>query len=201
MKSLVLAMAVALFSMACGSEADETVAPPAKAGGVNPLELAWEKPAGVTPLSEMTTIDNVDLDRFLGDWYEIASIPAWFQAFCEAGVKANYTQRDDDKIRVTNSCYDANLSYRELIGVAAPRAATETSKLLVSFVGDEPTEFGANYWVLYLTEEYDLVLVGEPNRDYGWVLSRTPDFTQERLNEIAVEIDQFVLTDQSPNLE
>lgn len=197
-----------LILTACGDAGDDAPKSVAADRGRNPATLELRKPSGVRPLAAVTPIRAVDLDRYLGDWYEIASVPAWFQAFCKSGVKANYTRRDDGNIRVTNSCYDANKSYRELVGVAAPRAVTETSRLLVSFVGDSPEDFGADYWVLYLSEDYDLVLVGEPQRDYGWILSRTPGTTQARLDVVAEQIerqgytvDQFVLTDQAVNLE
>ena len=56
----------------------------------------------------LDVVDEVDLDRYLGRWYEIASYPAWFQRNCTA-VTADYSLRDDGLIEVVNSCRKGSL--------------------------------------------------------------------------------------------
>src|SRR5512146_1442774 len=54
------------------------------------------------------TVDRVDLDRYLGDWYEIARFPNRFQRQCVGDVKATYAKRTDGRIDVINRCRTAN---------------------------------------------------------------------------------------------
>ncbi|RMF14764.1 MAG: hypothetical protein D6761_08920 [Candidatus Dadabacteria bacterium] len=171
----------------------------------NPVELT------LTPLATgtgpVTSVGTIETERYLGTWYEIASIPQWFQSFCGAGVRARYALRTDGLIEVTNSCIDRSGNYRELNGIAGPSNPARNAELQVSFVGERPDEFGGDYWILFIDEAYRLAVVGEPSRKYGWILSRQPGLSQERLDlALAVfanagyDTSLFVLADQSPYL-
>lgn len=128
---------------------------------------------GAALAADVRTVDEVDLDRYLGTWYEIASVPAWFQRGCTA-TTATYTPhpKREGLIRVENRCRDESLDgdLRLAVGRAKVVDAETNAKLKVSFFGP----FWGDYWILGLDPEYQWALVGSPDRDYLWVLSRDP---------------------------
>jgi apolipoprotein D and lipocalin family protein len=122
----------------------------------------------VTPA--LPTVERVDLDRYVGRWYEVASLPNRFQAQCVADTQARYRATGED-IEVVNRCRLADGTVDSATGVAKVVADSGNAKLRVSFF----RPFYGDYWVLALAPDYRWVLVGEPRRQYGWVLSRTPE--------------------------
>jgi apolipoprotein D and lipocalin family protein len=129
----------------------------------------------------LQTVERVDLDRYLGQWFEIASYPAWFARNC-TGVTAEYSRRDDGGITVVNRCFKGSLDGKLKQAKGRARVAdTETNaKLKVSFFGP----FWGNYWIIDLDPDYRWAVVGEPKRKYLWILSRTPTLDQETLDGI-----------------
>ena len=121
------------------------------------------------PASPLPTVAAVDLARFSGLWYEIALLPNRFQAQCVSDTQARYRPQGDD-IEVFNRCRQADGSVTDATGVAKVVAGSGNAKLRVSFF----RPFYGGYQVLALPDDYRWVLVGEPSRQYGWVLSRTP---------------------------
>ncbi len=134
--------------------------------------------AADTPLE---VVESVDLDRYLGRWYEIASYPAWFQKNCTA-VTADYSLRDDGVIEVVNSCRKGALDgkLKQSKGRAKVVDRETNAKLKVSFFGP----FWGPYWIIDLDPEYQWAVVGAPNRKYLWILSRTPQMDEELYEEI-----------------
>ncbi len=116
------------------------------------------------------TVESLDLERYLGTWYEIASFPMYFQRDCVA-TQATYSKRDDGQIGVANACRDQTLDgeWKRIEGVAWPAVPGDFTKLKVQFFWP----LRGDYWVLALDPEYRWALVGHPDRDYLWVLSRT----------------------------
>jgi apolipoprotein D and lipocalin family protein len=119
----------------------------------------------------LTVVDRVDLERYLGKWYEIASYPAWFQKGC-AGSTAEYSLLSDGKIRVVNQCRKNSLDgpLKESKGKAEVADTATNAKLKVWFFWP----FKGNYWIIELDDNYQWAVVGEPSRKYLWILSRTP---------------------------
>ena len=122
----------------------------------------------------LETVSHVDLDRYLGTWYEVARLPNWFQNQCIGNVTADYKRLDDGDIKVVNRCLDEDGVMDEAQGVARIVDRSTNAKLEVSFV----SVFGFNlfwgdYWILGLGDEYEYAVVGMPSRKYAWVLSRT----------------------------
>lgn len=113
------------------------------------------------------TAPNVDLGRYLGTWYEIASYPTWFQRGC-THTTATYARNPDGSIRVRNEC--ERDGKRDGIDGRAWVAERDPARLRVRFFWP----FSAPYWILAVGPAYDWALVGTPDRDYLWVLSRTP---------------------------
>jgi apolipoprotein D and lipocalin family protein len=150
----------------------------------------------------LPVVDKVDLERYLGTWYEIARYPAPFQEGC-AATTATYALRDDGDIRVLNRCHVGSPSgeLREAEGRARVVDPESNAKLEVTFFWP----FWGDYWVLALDENYRWVLVGEPRRRYLWILSRTPVMAPEtyqsildRLPELGYDPAGLIVTEQPP---
>lgn len=123
----------------------------------------------------------VDLNRYLGRWYEIARYEAGFQKECEY-VTADYSLRPDGKIKVVNSCrrgtIDAPLDSAE--GQAYVVDGSENTKLRVSFFWP----FYGNYWVLDHGDAYDWTIVGEPSGHYLWLMTRDAHPSAEAVQQL-----------------
>lgn len=132
--------------------------------------------ATMTPL---TTVVNVDMQRYLGTWYQQASVPNNFQATCVSDTQATYIT-DGDGLVVVNQCRRADGYVETVKGVGKIVEGSNNARLRVSFF----RPFYDNYWVLALDPNYAWVLVGEPTREYGWVFSRGPKLDEATLNQI-----------------
>ncbi len=122
-------------------------------------------------LPPLQTVGAVDLERYVGTWYEIASYPQRFQAGCTA-TTATYSLRDDGEVDVLNRCRKGTLDGKlsEARGRARVVDPETNAKLEVSFF---PFIWG-DYWIIELAPDYSYAVVGHPSRDYLWILSRTP---------------------------
>lgn len=119
-------------------------------------------------LPPVQTVAHVDLQRYLGTWYEISSFPQSFQRGCSF-TTATYSLRDDGDIEVVNRCRK-NGKPTEAKGRARVVDTATNAKLKVSFF----RPFWGDYWIIELGDDYQYAVVGHPGRDYLWVLSRTP---------------------------
>ena len=140
--------------------------------------LVWPAMAGCARtttarlgLPELRTVPRVDLQRYLGTWYDIASFPQRFQLGC-TGTTATYGMRGDGDISVLNRCRKGSLTGKEdsALGRARVVDRTTNAKLEVSFF----RPFWGDYWTIDLGADYEYAVVGHPSRDYLWILSRTP---------------------------
>lgn len=128
------------------------------------------------------TAGQVDLQRYQGTWYELARLPMFFQRHC-AQSEAHYQLQSDGSVGVTNRCRTLEGEWQQARGSAVAQAAGHTDKLWVRF--DNwfsrlfPDTVKGDYWVLYLDDGYQTALVGNPNRDYLWLLSRTPQVSAQ----------------------
>jgi len=137
-------------------------------------------PAQAEP-AELTVVDFVDLDRYLGKWHEIASYPTWFQRGCTAST-AEYALLPDGKIEVINRCRNDRTDgpVKESKGKAEVVDPNTNAKLKVWFFWP----FKGNYWIIDLDDTYQWAVVGEPKRKYLWILSRTPTMEESLYQEI-----------------
>lgn len=155
-------------------------------GGIALLSVAAFAYAGN---EKIQTVKNVDLKRYLGTWHEIARKPMYFQKKCDYNVTADYSLNENGSIKVDNRCYDKNGKLQQSIGEASVQNAPTNSKLKVSFLPKAlrwlPVGRG-DYWILKLDENYQVALIGTPNKKYLWLLSRSqqldPATTEEYLN-------------------
>ncbi|RZL95491.1 MAG: lipocalin [Variovorax sp.] len=149
-------------------------------------------PADGAPLmrAPLQVVAPVDLKRYAGLWHEQARLPNRFQKNCTGPVTAEYTLMEDGTVEVRNRCVLGDGRVDEAIGSArvAPVAGQPgAGRLEVRFAPEWlawlPAVWG-DYWILKLDREYQVALVGTPNRKYLWVLSRTP-----RLDEAALQAE------------
>lgn len=133
----------------------------------------------------LKTVPDIHLDRYTGLWYEIAKIPNRFQRKCASGTTAQYALRTDGRIEVINRCIQKDGKVSEVRGIARVVDSESNAKLKVSFVKLFGVSlFWGDYWIIGLGEDYDFAIVGTPGRKYGWILSRTPALSQEKLENI-----------------
>lgn len=130
------------------------------------------------------TITGFDPKRYLGKWYEIARFDFRFERDLCA-VTAEYTMRPDGRIRVVNSgrkdTPEGRLSTAEgKAKLGAPNDPTRPGFLKVSFFGP----FYAPYYILALDPDYRYALVGGKKGKYLWILSRTPELSQETTQQL-----------------
>lgn len=124
-------------------------------------------------------VKTVDLQRYLGRWYEIARYEQWFQKGCE-GVTADYSLRPDGSIDVVNRCRKPDGKTDEARGRAKVVDKATYAKLKVSFFGP----FYGNYWVLDHADDYSWSIVGEPSGRYLWILAREPTPREAKVTDL-----------------
>ena len=129
------------------------------------------------------TVERVDLQRYLGEWFEIARFPNRFQRTCAGDVRATYARRPDGRIDVINRCRTAQGAMQEVQGVARVVDLNTSAKLKVrfapGFLSFLPFVWG-DYWVIGLAGDYSWAVVGSPDRAYLWILARTPVLSADR---------------------
>ncbi|KAA0914135.1 lipocalin family protein [Psychrobacter sp. ANT_WB68] len=173
------------------------------------IETLSIKPSAIIhkAASVPTTVDSVDLKKYAGTWYEIGRLPMYFQRNCASDVTANYVEKTDGSgIKVINQCKAQDGSDIIAEGLAKP-ADTTGSKLKVTFLPSwiRWLPVGrADYWVLARDADYKTALVGTPDKDYLWLLARSPNVSQEtyaKYRQIAqqqgYDLKEFKLTPQT----
>jgi len=152
------------------------------------------------------TVPAVDLNRYLGTWYEIARIPHRFQQQCVSDVSATYTRRVEGGIHVLNRCRTANGKFSEARAIARVVDTDSNAKLEVSFfslLGWRPV--WGQYWILELGKNYEYAIVGDASRRYGWILARRPGLAppvrqrlDQRLRGLGYDPRQFIESPHTP---
>jgi apolipoprotein D and lipocalin family protein len=149
----------------------------------------------------LQTVPYVNLKKYAGKWFEIASFPQRFQKGC-TGTTAEYTLTDKDFVIVENRCNKDTLDGKEsyIKGKAFIVENSGNAKLEVQFFWP----FIGKYWIIDLADDYSFAVVGNPNKKYLWILSRTPEMNdtvyQEilfRLNEKGFDLSKIILTKQA----
>ncbi|MGV8916865.1 MAG: lipocalin family protein [Pseudomonas sp.] len=148
---------------------------------------------GSNDLVEPKTVDHVDLKRYQGTWYEVARMPMFFQRNC-AQSEARYALKPDGNISVTNRCRTLEGKWEIATGTASPQVPGKTDKLWVVFdnwfSSALPGLAKGNYWVLYVDDGYKTALVGNPDRKYLWLLSRTAHVSEATKQDLLSRAQQ-----------
>ena len=159
---------------------------------------------GSPVLNNIQTVDQVDLERYTGVWYEIASLPTWFASDLVC-VTATYTLQDDGKIKVVNQGFqdtpDGKLD--KITGTAWVPDPAEPGQLRVSFF----PLISSQYNIIALDEEnYSYAMVTGKNYNFLWILSRTPqmdtntyDMLIQQAEEWGYDVDEIEITPQLCN--
>lgn len=142
-------------------------------------------PNAATPDNEVKTVAAVELNKYLGKWYEIARFDQSFQAGC-GSVTAEYSLRGNGKINVVNTCKHENGTVKKAKAIASVVDKKTNAKLKVSFVPflNRFGLFAGAYWVIGLGQNYEFAVIGGPDRKTLWFLSRTPKLSPEKFAEL-----------------
>lgn len=127
---------------------------------------------------DVTAVAHVDLNRYLGRWYEIASFPMFFQRHCLHNTQAEYSLSAHGDILVNNHCVTKN-GLETAHGHAYRVQGSHSAQLRVSFFWP----FYGNYWIIGLDKQYQWAVVGEPERNYLWILARKPQLPSGELHK------------------
>lgn len=153
------------------------------------------------------SVDHLEISKYMGTWYEIAKFPNWFQRKCARNTQATYRLLGSQQIEVLNQCVTAGDERIQAVGLARPRANGLPAQLEVRFapswLGWLPFTWG-DYWVLDLDADYQLAAVGDPSRNYLWILSRSPQLSAsaysaltQRLTLMGFDIKRLEKTPQN----
>jgi apolipoprotein D and lipocalin family protein len=146
------------------------------------------------------TVPFVDLAKYAGKWYEIASFPQYFQKGCNC-TTAEYTLSEKGYVIVENRCRKDSINGKEsyIKGRAFVKRNTGNAQLKVQFFWP----FRAKYWIIDLADDYSYAVVSHPNRKYLWILSRTPKMDAQiferiilRLKNNQFDISKLKMTNQ-----
>ncbi|HEY5970617.1 MAG TPA: lipocalin family protein [Pseudoxanthomonas sp.] len=139
------------------------------------LLLACSVPAA-RAANPVTSVTNLDISRYAGQWHEIAHLPVSFQDKCTSDITAAYTLREDELIGVRNACRTADGITTVAEGLARP-VKGHPGRLEVRFAPDWLSWLPfvwTDYWVIDLDPGYTWAVVGGPDREYLWILAREP---------------------------
>lgn len=152
---------------------------------------------------DKTVVNQLDINKYLGTWYEISRFDHRFERGL-VGVTAIYSLRDDGKIKVINSGYKDNLDgkFKKAVGKAKiPNPQTEPAKLKVSFFWF----FYGDYWVLERDDDYQWAVIGSSSDNYLWILSRTPQIDDvlystllDKLTRRGYDVRKLIKVPQAP---
>jgi apolipoprotein D and lipocalin family protein len=145
------------------------------------LILATSNTVASSDDKELQVVSNLDLKRFQGTWYEIAHNPWFVQKDCFAMI-ARYELVEEGKIRVKNICRDNGFDGKvsRIEGKAWLAEKTNPAKWKVQFIWP----FRLNYWIIEVDKDYQYAVVGEPDKENVWILSRQPHLDKNILDKI-----------------
>lgn len=149
---------------------------------ISGMEAEANSPRRAAPVR---TVEYVDLNRYLGQWYEIASFPQSFQEGCTA-TTAYYSLKANGKIAVKNQCRldSPDGPLKTANGTARVVDKESNAKLKVTFFWP----FAGDYWILDLDPDYQWAVVGDPSRESLWILARTSTMEESLYKEITSRI-------------
>lgn len=124
--------------------------------------------------------DNVDLDRFMGDWYVIASIPTFIEKGAHNAIE-NYKRNDDGSINTTFTFYDDSFD-GELKTYNPTGYVSEESNSLWGMQFIWP--FKGEFIIAHLSDDYHNTIIARNARDYIWIMARTPEVNEEIYQEL-----------------
>jgi len=137
---------------------------------------------------EMETVDFVDLDRFMGDWYVIANIPTFLEKGAHNAVE-NYALNDDGTIATTFTYRDGSFDGEEKRYTPKGFIKDENTNALWGMRFIWPIK--ADYRIVYLDDDYTQTVVGRQKRDFVWIMARTPTIPDDQYDEIVRYVESI----------
>jgi apolipoprotein D and lipocalin family protein len=139
----------------------------------------------------LPVVPAVDLARYAGTWHEIARYPNFFERMCARDVTANYRPNADGTIAVVNACRTEDGTMQSVEGQARVIAPAKLEvRFAPAWLGWLPLVWG-DYWVIDLAPDYSYAVVGEPSREYLWILAREPRLDDATYDKIAAGLRAF----------
>jgi apolipoprotein D and lipocalin family protein len=141
----------------------------------------------ITMAQTLETVPNVDLEKYAGKWYEIASFPQRFQKGCHC-TTATYTPTEKGYVIVENRCNRDSITGQQsyIKGKAFVTENSGNAKLKIQFFWP----FRGKYWIIELADDYSYAVIGHPNRKYLWILSRTATMDETLLESIVNKLEE-----------
>lgn len=140
-------------------------------------------------MTDVTAIPHLDISRYLGRWYEICRLPLKYEDEAATDITATYSLNEDGSVQVDNRCFDEDGKPAQALGEATLADDTK-ARLKVTFLPEFirwiPFTSG-DYWVLKIDPEYQISLVGTPDRKNLWLLARGPELSEATRNEYLAE--------------
>jgi apolipoprotein D and lipocalin family protein len=136
-------------------------------------------------LPEVRTVQSVDLNRYLGTWHQIAFFPTRFQGKCKIDTTATYGLLPDGRISVRNECTRPDGKRKSIEGSARVVDKGSNARLKVKFFWFAPA---GDYWIIELDPDYQVAVVGAPDRNYLWILSRTPRISRSLYENLLARV-------------
>ena len=156
--------------------------------------FVFAQPNNSNAQTQVKAVASVDLKRFAGKWFEIARFPNKFQKKCVGNTTASYALKPDGNINVLNQCLVKNGTLESATGEAKVVEGSSNAKLEVRFAPQFMSFLSAvwgDYWIVDLDNEYKYAAVGDPKREYLWILSRTPEMSDATYQNILRRIEKL----------
>ncbi len=158
------------------------------------MKKIWLMLVSVMPLygcsnhAPMATVDYVDIDRFMGDWYVIANIPTFLEEGAHNAVES-YSKNEDGTIATTFTFLDGgfNGELKEYQPKGYIKDTTTNALWGMQFIWP----IKADYRIVYLDEAYTKTVIGREARDYVWIMARSTELTEEEYEEIVKFVDSI----------
>ena len=149
--------------------------------------------SGHSKFSKLETVPNVDLQKYIGEWHEVARLDHWFQKGC-VDSKATYSLREDGDIEVLNECRmkSENGKIKKATGRAWIVDSDTNAKLKVQFFlkSIKLSFLAGDYWIIALDDNYQYAMLGEESRKYLWILSREKNLPENTLNDLITKAER-----------
>ena len=136
-------------------------------------------------LKPMPVVDYVDLERFMGDWYVIATIPTFLEKDAFNPVET-YQLSSDGSIATTFTFNKGSLNGPEKL--YRPRGFIEDKRTNAIWGMQFIWPIRADYRIVYLDYDYQQTIIGRNNRDYVWIMARTPTISQEDYSNLVAQV-------------
>jgi len=154
--------------------------------------FVFAQPNNSNAQTQVKAVASVDLKRFAGKWFEIARFPNKFQKKCVGNITAEYTLKSDNEIEVLNTCLIENGKIDKAKGEGKIADKVSNAKLEVRFAPGFLSFLNAvrgDYWIIDLDSNYQYAAVGDPKREYLWILSRQPEMNDATYQNILRRVE------------